>query len=744
MAYWPDTGTGVDTQPARKPVQSPIRKYFTEGGIGQPPTVPGGDWFNQMTNEVLNVLEAAGIEPSKTDDDQLLMAIKMLSKEKSTREALRRTLSASGFYLVDGNFGSGFTLTHAGDVVLDDDTGLVFSGATGSYPPGTPTTGFFDMSRVIGGPGGMTLNELQSADLPMGTLLGVKGRGDAIFSIELGTVYDGYITLPAGPLKVARLKFGNIVKAEWCGATSNDSGVLETETTSALNAMFGLAKDNAGVAFSLDGKYYTNGDLVIPLTINKAVYPIGFLSLVGNNSIIVHSHEGDGLRIETGSDIGNRNYAPLVQDIHIMKRGTRLKGKGVVVDGLFSPTFRRVICGNHDVSFENWCSSEVLFDKCVAYQCNIGIRGNQTSNPNGVNGNDFSVVTYNQFVCFGFEKHAIYSEGGGASIHLGGTIASPGLAARSAITYNGSFRSVSIDTVLVECQQLLSDGVFAFTGSGLKRAIYIKGVVQEVVDASAPSTLIRADGVESITLDSIPFNVQASSFATIKYAVIDGAKKVAINNCDRSESYLNKIELYDVDELSIDNLVVFGKNTDLQYRDSTGSPLAMRFDGAFSPTPVTDNTGKAGATCTQVMTTITKDEYNRILANKRPILAFAKIKTAGTSVTAILKTGNTSNGQITASSVKPNRWKTHLFQFPVADLSPTAESSCGVNFTGISAVSKIGFLSDTAIVSDRISVSPESVSGITGWPLYETIYNNSSDPGSPAAWVKTPAGIKGL
>lgn len=78
MAYWPDTETGVDTQPARKPVQSAIRKYFTEGGIGQAPTVPGGDWFNQMTNEVLNVLEAAGIEPSKVDDDQLLQAINIL------------------------------------------------------------------------------------------------------------------------------------------------------------------------------------------------------------------------------------------------------------------------------------------------------------------------------------------------------------------------------------------------------------------------------------------------------------------------------------------------------------------------------------------------------------------------------------------------------------------------------------------------------------------------------------------
>lgn len=99
MAYWPDTGTGVDTQPARKPVQSAIRKYFTEGGIGQPPTVPGGDWFNQMTNEVLNVLEAAGIEPSKTDDDQLLLAIKQLLKNDFSKLS-----EVDGFSLVGGGF----------------------------------------------------------------------------------------------------------------------------------------------------------------------------------------------------------------------------------------------------------------------------------------------------------------------------------------------------------------------------------------------------------------------------------------------------------------------------------------------------------------------------------------------------------------------------------------------------------------------------------------------------------------
>jgi len=98
MAYWPDTGTGVDAQPARKPVQSALRKYFTEGGVGQAPTVPGGDWFNQMTNEILNVLEAAGIEPSKVDDDQLFQAI--ITILDKLREELASSTPGNGAQMI--------------------------------------------------------------------------------------------------------------------------------------------------------------------------------------------------------------------------------------------------------------------------------------------------------------------------------------------------------------------------------------------------------------------------------------------------------------------------------------------------------------------------------------------------------------------------------------------------------------------------------------------------------------------
>lgn len=138
--YWPDTQTGVDVEPARKPVASAVRKFFTEGGVGQPPTVPGGDWFNQITNEILNVLEAAGIEPSKTDDEQLLMAINALvgvvkyDSVASMIEDLELTVgmrvSWSGYYArldLGGNFG------------------VVVPGGTGAADGGS----FFDLANGL-------------------------------------------------------------------------------------------------------------------------------------------------------------------------------------------------------------------------------------------------------------------------------------------------------------------------------------------------------------------------------------------------------------------------------------------------------------------------------------------------------------------------------------------------------------------------------------------------------------------
>lgn len=67
-----------------------------------------------------------------------------------TREAIRRSYADAGYNLVAGSFQVGFALVNANDVVLDEASGKAFSGPAGTYPAGTPTSGFVDRSTIGG------------------------------------------------------------------------------------------------------------------------------------------------------------------------------------------------------------------------------------------------------------------------------------------------------------------------------------------------------------------------------------------------------------------------------------------------------------------------------------------------------------------------------------------------------------------------------------------------------------------
>lgn len=70
-----DTPSASTTLPAPKPAGAP--GHFSDGDprTGQQATIPGADWFNMMTQEILGVLTAAGIVPDKNNRNQLAAAI---------------------------------------------------------------------------------------------------------------------------------------------------------------------------------------------------------------------------------------------------------------------------------------------------------------------------------------------------------------------------------------------------------------------------------------------------------------------------------------------------------------------------------------------------------------------------------------------------------------------------------------------------------------------------------------------
>ncbi|HFS6064324.1 gp53-like domain-containing protein [Citrobacter freundii] len=81
--YHVDNSTGVPVMPQPSPVTSETELFFTEGGNGVPPTYPGPDWFNAIQSELLNILRAAGLDPDKMDNTQILAALKKLFLSRS-------------------------------------------------------------------------------------------------------------------------------------------------------------------------------------------------------------------------------------------------------------------------------------------------------------------------------------------------------------------------------------------------------------------------------------------------------------------------------------------------------------------------------------------------------------------------------------------------------------------------------------------------------------------------------------
>lgn len=77
--YWLDNNTGISTAPAAPAVISLTKRFFTNGGAGEQPSIPEDFWFNMIQEELLGVLTMAGIAPVKNDLGQLAKAIRSIA-----------------------------------------------------------------------------------------------------------------------------------------------------------------------------------------------------------------------------------------------------------------------------------------------------------------------------------------------------------------------------------------------------------------------------------------------------------------------------------------------------------------------------------------------------------------------------------------------------------------------------------------------------------------------------------------
>lgn len=77
--YWLDNNTGISTAPTPPAVISLTKRFFTNGGAGEQPSIPEDFWFNMIQEELLGVLTMAGIAPVKNDLGQLAKAIQSIA-----------------------------------------------------------------------------------------------------------------------------------------------------------------------------------------------------------------------------------------------------------------------------------------------------------------------------------------------------------------------------------------------------------------------------------------------------------------------------------------------------------------------------------------------------------------------------------------------------------------------------------------------------------------------------------------
>lgn len=89
-----DTSTSVTDLPAQNDAGTP--GYFTQGNAasGLAATSPGQDWYNIVQEELMAIVEAAGITPDKATTNQVLQAIMKIAAADNSVNDFRLTLTS--------------------------------------------------------------------------------------------------------------------------------------------------------------------------------------------------------------------------------------------------------------------------------------------------------------------------------------------------------------------------------------------------------------------------------------------------------------------------------------------------------------------------------------------------------------------------------------------------------------------------------------------------------------------------
>lgn len=311
MAFWIDTGTGVSSDPGVTPVVSTTRQYASEGGPGIPPTIPGPEWFNMVTGELLAVLEKAGISPDKSDQAQLSKAI---SKISLSRANPGEDIVADGQVDVFlQNLGISDSSGYVGRKISEK---WIITSST--YTP-TPGTKFIHVTIIGGGGGGGGAQTNAAGYVSAGS--GGGAGGVARKTLPVDDSFSVPITIGSGgvpgvfssnqPGDGGTSSFGSYMNASGGGRGNNGDSVA-----------FGVTKliPNGGGGSGFGGDHDSIGGSGGP----AVILGIGYSSGGGGNSLI----SGGAQPISTTSSVPgiDGRYGSGGSGAYVLASGTQKNG----------------------------------------------------------------------------------------------------------------------------------------------------------------------------------------------------------------------------------------------------------------------------------------------------------------------------------------------------------------------------------------------------------------------------------
>ncbi len=335
--YQYDDATAVASLPV--PAAPGIAGYFTDGNpvTAMPATILRSDYMNMVMMELLNIVTAAGIAPSKTTYNQVLLAIEELIEARTGNYVLDTGIANAyvialnpaiaayvnglvvRFKVVHANTGACTLNAGGGAIALVNDAGGAL--VANDLPAGTIVTAIYDSATVA---------FLIAAHVPSQLTLLANGRSPGDLFDHAGTAAPaGSLACPTAPTNVSVGTYTALAQSTgitWGNGATTAAGAFAIGTAYVIVTigttdftLIGAASNTIGAVFTATGAGAGTGTAAS--SFGLPYFPPDYVSVQANGNVgtettgavIAHTHSGNwntpGI-FNTGTNQGGMNGTP--------------------------------------------------------------------------------------------------------------------------------------------------------------------------------------------------------------------------------------------------------------------------------------------------------------------------------------------------------------------------------------------------------------------------------------------------